>query len=231
MKLPRSNRPPAYPPPVTDPAPRQGLRELRELQGRPLTHARFNLYSTFGRSYLFLFGAVVAGLSAVLIRDFIRNPDREAIGYSAVLFLAIAAISVVMVLTYRKHRRIHWLVHNCCPRCGYDLRATPGHCPLMRCLSLNPPEGRHGRLARVKVPDRLRVGCASRAREHRNPGVVAAFVGLPFFVRMRALKATKDPILDYERRKKGEAWAWVGLAITLAVCLAAFLLFLHFGPN
>lgn len=41
--------------------------------------------------------------------------------------LLLAATTTWALLAVRRHRR--WNAEGRCPRCGYDLRATPGHCP------------------------------------------------------------------------------------------------------
>ena len=43
------------------------------------------------------------------------------------LALPLTATTAISIVSLRRHRR--WKARGCCPACGYDLRATPAHCP------------------------------------------------------------------------------------------------------
>jgi hypothetical protein len=57
-----------------------------------------------------------------------RIPDVQAFALRT-LALIIGSLLVLRLLTSPARRRRKRLLQNCCPACGYDLRATPERCP------------------------------------------------------------------------------------------------------
>jgi hypothetical protein len=130
-----SNVPPRYPKADKETAARRrygkAMVEYRRVQGSPLTHGRFNLYSSYGRVFLGLMFALNLGLAVVIVQLILERPPRywdEWVLRFAGPFVPIT-LPIIFCLMYRSHRRIYRLANNQCPACGYDLRESPERCP------------------------------------------------------------------------------------------------------